>query len=81
MGCESVKHLKLVHLDTIINCLIRSHASDTQPQQPDGGELEDCTMIQLDSLHSMNQWHDVPCSSDEVKQFICELSLTVSSSK
>ncbi|XP_072045176.1 uncharacterized protein [Amphiura filiformis] len=40
--------------------------------QPDGDNLEDCTMIILDTYHSTANWHDVSCASKEAKQFICK---------
>ncbi len=41
-------------------------------KQPNGGELEDCTLIRLTSLSAINQWHDVPCALNDVIQYICK---------
>ena len=41
-------------------------------QQPDGSSVEDCTLISLNNLYSINSWQDVPCAFNEVQQFICE---------
>ncbi len=43
--------------------------------QPDGGALEDCGLIRLTSLSAINQWHDVPCALNDVKQYICKIPL------
>lgn len=42
-------------------------------RQPDGAEVEDCAMIRLDSIHSTDSWHDIPCAYDRVRQLLCEL--------
>ncbi len=44
-----------------------------QRQQPDGSSVEDCTLVSLNNLYSINSWQDVPCAFNEVQQFICEL--------
>ena len=44
-------------------------------EQPDGAEVEDCSMIRLDSMHSTRSWHDIPCAYDQVQQFLCETSI------
>ena len=48
----------------------------TQPgiRQPDGGKSEECAMIRLDSLHTLNTWHDIPCAFNEVRQYLCKTS-------
>ncbi|CAD5123495.1 DgyrCDS11838 [Dimorphilus gyrociliatus] len=50
-----------------------ANTSITDRSQPDGGSLENCAVIELRNLYSTNQWHDVPCSVSNVKQFICKL--------
>ncbi|XP_052087445.1 G-protein coupled receptor GRL101-like [Mytilus californianus] len=42
-------------------------------QQPDGLENEKCSIIQLFSIHNMNDWHDVACAYDKISNFICEI--------
>lgn len=44
-------------------------------RQPDGAEVEDCGMILLDSIHSTDSWHDIPCAYDQVKQYLCEINI------
>ena len=41
-------------------------------RQPDGAIAEGCAMIRLDSMHSTNNWHDIPCAFNQVKQYLCE---------
>ena len=55
----------------------RANVSTGEDPQPDGGELEDCAIIDLKTLYSMNQWNDVPCSLANVKQYICKLNIPV----
>ncbi len=40
-------------------------------RQPDGAELEACTVIVITSLHSLSEWYDIPCASHEANQYIC----------
>ena len=40
-------------------------------RQPDGGKLEACTLIVITSLHTLSEWYDVPCASNEADQYIC----------
>lgn len=40
-------------------------------RQPDGAELEACTMMIITSLHSLSKWYDIPCASHEANQYIC----------
>ncbi|XP_038067180.1 uncharacterized protein LOC119737135 [Patiria miniata] len=40
--------------------------------QPDGDVLEDCSMIMMRSLHSTQNWEDIPCSLRAARQFICK---------
>lgn len=61
--------------------MYRANSSTGVPQQPDGGELEDCAIIQLESQFSMNQWHDISCSATDVKQYICKSDGTDGNSK
>ena len=42
-------------------------------RQPDGGRLEGCTVIVLNSFHSTNNWQDVPCASGEANQYVCRM--------
>ena len=65
------------HGDTFF--ISRANASTGEAQQPNGGELEDCTIIDLKDQYSMNQWNDVPCSLGDVKQYICKLSMLLKS--
>ncbi len=51
---------------------VRANTSTANTSQPDGGELEDCALIRLTSLSAINQWHDVPCALNDVKQYICK---------
>ncbi|XP_072178152.1 uncharacterized protein [Diadema setosum] len=46
--------------------------SDWGLRQPNGGDLEECALINLHNLHSMSQWHDVPCASKSAMQLVCE---------
>ena len=55
--------------------LVRANTSSADTSQPDGGELEDCALIRLATLSAINQWHDVPCALNDVKQFICKQSV------
>ncbi len=48
-----------------------SMASDWSLRQPDGGLFEKCSIYQLDSIHSTNNWRDIPCASYETSQYIC----------
>ncbi|XP_070539486.1 uncharacterized protein [Ptychodera flava] len=41
-------------------------------RQPNGGEYETCTIIGLDTIHSTDNWHDIACGTDQVKQYICK---------
>lgn len=41
-------------------------------RQPNGGSMEECSLIELTNLHSTNHWHDVPCASTDTSQFICK---------
>ena len=40
--------------------------------QPDGVFLEDCSVIKMHSLHSTQNWEDIPCSQRAARQFICK---------
>ncbi|XP_070548208.1 uncharacterized protein [Ptychodera flava] len=40
--------------------------------QPSGGELEDCTKIELREVYSINHWHDVACAFNNINQYICK---------
>ncbi|XP_041461945.1 uncharacterized protein LOC121413255 isoform X2 [Lytechinus variegatus] len=53
--------------------------SDWGLRQPNGGDLEQCALIDLFNLHSMSQWHDIPCASKSAMQMVCEKPLTKSS--
>ncbi|XP_070532232.1 uncharacterized protein [Ptychodera flava] len=44
--------------------------------EPSGGALEDCTVIELQELYSVNHWHDVACAYNNVKQYICKMPAT-----
>lgn len=46
--------------------------------QPDGLENEQCFIIDLFSIHNMNDWHDVPCTCYTLNSFICEKSYATS---
>ncbi|XP_072025069.1 lectin BRA-3-like [Amphiura filiformis] len=39
--------------------------------QPDGGNFEKCSLYNLERIHSIDNWHDVPCASAETDHFIC----------
>ena len=56
--------------------MLRANVSTGEAQQPDGGELEDCTIINLKDQYSMNQWNDVSCSVGDVKQYVCKLDIS-----
>ncbi|XP_063960931.1 G-protein coupled receptor GRL101-like [Lytechinus pictus] len=40
--------------------------------QPDGSELEECTMIIMTRVNSVAQWHDVTCSRPSTRHYICK---------
>ncbi|XP_022098818.1 uncharacterized protein LOC110983669 isoform X2 [Acanthaster planci] len=40
--------------------------------QPDGGVLEDCSVILMSNMHSTQNWNDIPCSLPKARQFICK---------
>ncbi|XP_071809330.1 uncharacterized protein [Asterias amurensis] len=40
--------------------------------QPDGLVLEDCSLINMHSLHSTQNWEDIPCSQRAASQYICK---------
>lgn len=64
---------------------------DETAPQPDGGAYEDCTIIKFDSIHSTENWHDIPCSlgknsflnlsakhfEDVVDSYICKMKARV----
>ncbi len=60
---------------------VRANTSTANTSQPDGGELEDCALIRLTSLSAINQWHDVPCALNDVKQYICKWPIGVDERK
>ncbi|VDI65084.1 Hypothetical predicted protein [Mytilus galloprovincialis] len=43
--------------------------------QPDGLENEQCSIIQLFSIHNINAWHDVACAYNKISNFICETEM------
>ncbi|OPL20303.1 hypothetical protein AM593_01242, partial [Mytilus galloprovincialis] len=43
--------------------------------QPDGLENEQCSIIQLFSIHNINAWHDVACAYNKILNFICETEM------
>ena len=50
-----------------------STAEEIRPiNQPDGGFLDGCAEIRLTSIKSTALWHDIPCLSSDVSQFICK---------
>ena len=53
----------------------RADASISNSTQPDGGDLEDCTMVHIANLYSSTQWHDIPCAY-KAEEFICKQQVT-----
>ncbi|XP_071950772.1 uncharacterized protein [Antedon mediterranea] len=45
---------------------------DLSDRQPLGGSLEECTVISMLTLHSVNQWFEVACEYPSTNQFICK---------
>ncbi|KAJ8026546.1 hypothetical protein HOLleu_31406 [Holothuria leucospilota] len=51
---------------------VPTHQNNWKMRQPNGGTMEECSLIDLTNLHSTNHWHDVPCASTDTSQYICE---------
>ena len=45
---------------------------DGANNQPDGGVLEGCCIIDLSGLHTTQHWHDVPCANRDTNQYLCK---------
>lgn len=43
-----------------------------QPGEPNGGDFEDCSVINLRSIRFSSSWKDIPCASREVRGYACE---------
>nr|XP_054761373.1 uncharacterized protein LOC129267772 [Lytechinus pictus] len=41
--------------------------------EPDGGGLDACTQIEINSIRSTASWHDIPCLARSSNQFICKV--------
>ncbi|PIK48327.1 hypothetical protein BSL78_14811 [Apostichopus japonicus] len=57
---------------------VPTHQDKWKMRQPNGGNMEECSLIELTNLHSTNHWHDVPCASTDTSQYICEKPAQIS---
>ena len=67
-------------LNSIKYCYnFRYHDETTGELQPNGLENEQCSIINLMSIHDMNNWNDVACAYNKILNFICEIDHTTNS--
>ena len=54
----------------------RAHDSGEESDgQPNGGYIEACTVVTLNTQQPTPNWHDVPCAIDTVTKYACKKSL------
>ncbi|KAJ8026050.1 Cubilin [Holothuria leucospilota] len=52
-------------------------AGEYSQRQPDGGELESCSVIQFWSYRETSNWNDIPCAALVTDQFLCQEDVSV----
>ncbi|XP_071819213.1 uncharacterized protein [Apostichopus japonicus] len=48
-------------------------AGSYEGRQPDGGDLEGCSIIDFWSYRETSNWHDTPCAASVTNQFLCQM--------
>lgn len=55
------------------NSSLLSFSRSYEGRQPDGGDLEGCSIIDFWSYRETSNWHDTPCAASVTNQFLCQM--------